>query len=52
MEKADYFTLIVEHMVNQGIEDQEQFMFFVTEMLPKMSMQQLAEQLEILENLV
>lgn len=52
MNKADYFTLIVEHMVNQGIDDQDQFMEFVTEILPKMTMQELADQLETLESLI
>lgn len=51
MSKSDYYLLIIEHMVAQGIEDSEQFMEFSTMILPMMSMQELAEQLEMLERL-
>jgi hypothetical protein len=50
MNKADYILLIVEHMVNQGIDDADQFLEYMQE-LPTMTMQELADQLEILENL-
>lgn len=51
MTKNDYILLIIEHMVNQGIDDADNFVFYITEMLPKMSMQDLADQLEIVEKL-
>lgn len=51
MNKADYIVLIIEHMVNQGIEDNDQFVDYVVNMLPNMSMQELADQLEIVESL-
>jgi hypothetical protein len=50
MTAADYILLIVEHMVNQGIDDAEQFAEYLQE-LPTMTMQELADQLEILEKL-
>jgi len=52
MTKSDYFTLIVSHMVNQGIEDSDQFMEFVTFILPMMTIEDLAEQLATLEAVV
>lgn len=51
MTKADYFTLIIEHMVNQGIDDQEHFFEYCTKVLPNMSMQALAYELEHFESL-
>lgn len=50
MTAADYILLIVEHMVNQGIDDAEAFADYLQE-LPTMTMQELADQLEILEKL-
>ena len=50
MNKADYILLIVEHLVNQGIEDAEQFAEYLVD-LQTMSMQDLADQLSIVERL-
>jgi hypothetical protein len=51
MNKADYILLIVEHLVNQGVEDADQFAEYLVD-LQTMSMQDLADQLEIVERLV
>jgi hypothetical protein len=49
MTRADVFELIICHMIEQGIEDSEQFMEFTTMILPMMSDSDLIDQLEILE---
>ena len=49
MTRSDNFQLIIEHMVAQGIEDSEQFMEFVTMILPSMTDADLEGQLCILE---
>ena len=50
MNKADYILLIVEHLVNQGVEDADQFAEYLVD-LQTMTMQELADQLAIVEKL-
>lgn len=50
MTKNDYIALIIEHLVNQGYKSTDDFVFYITECLPKMSMQTLANELEFVEN--
>lgn len=52
MTKADYIVLIIEHNVNLGINDNDEFVHYITNILPNMTMQALAYELEDLENLV
>ena len=48
--REDTIALIVEHMVNQGIDDSEQFTDYLAELLT-MDMDELANQLDIVEEL-
>ena len=49
LSRYDKVQLIVEHMVNQGIEDSEQFYYFLTRELFTFSESELDEKLESLE---
>lgn len=52
MNKNDYIVLIIEHNVNRGIMDNDEFVHYITNILPNMSMQALAYELEDLEDTV
>jgi hypothetical protein len=52
MTKNETISLIIQNMVNYGIEDDEQFVDFCTMILPMMSTEELQEQLVITKGLI
>ena len=47
--KNDYIALIVEHIVNQGYKSSDDFVNYITMVLPMMSTSDLESELEDLE---
>ena len=47
--KNDYIALIVEHIVNQGYKSSDDFVNYITMILPMMSAEELENELEDLE---
>jgi hypothetical protein len=50
--KNDYIALIVEHIVNQGYKSSDEFVNYITMVLPMMSTSDLQAELEFLEMIV
>ena len=49
MSKNDYIALIVEHIVNQGYKSSDDFVNYITMILPMMNTEDLQSELEDLE---
>lgn len=49
LSKNDYIALIVEHCVNQGYKSSDDFVNYITMVLPMMSTSDLQAELESLE---
>ena len=49
LSKNDYIALIIEHCVNQGYKSSDDFVTYCTMVLPMMSTEDLASELEKLE---
>jgi hypothetical protein len=49
MKRNDYIALIVEHLVNQGYKSSDEFVYYITNILPNMSTEALANELEDFE---
>ena len=47
--KNDYIALIIEHIVNQGYKSSDDFVNYITMVLPMMSTEDLAAELAALE---
>lgn len=47
--RNDYIALIIEHIVNQGYKSSDSFVDYITMVLPMMSTEDLAAELEELE---
>jgi len=52
LSKNDYIALIVEHIVMQGYSSSDQFVNYITMILPMMNTSDLQAELESLESLV
>ena len=52
LNKNDYIALIVEHCVNQGYKSSDDFVNYITMVLPMMSTSDLQAELESLELMV
>ena len=52
MSKNDYIALIVEHIVNQGYKSSDDFVNYITMVLPMMNTEELQGELSKLEQLV
>ena len=50
--KNDYIALIVEHIVNQGYKSSDDFVNYITMILPMMNTEELQGELSKLEQLV
>lgn len=50
MTKNETIALIIEHIVNQGYNDADKFVNYVTMILPMMSAEELETELELLED--
>jgi len=48
--KNDYIALIVEHIVNQGYKSSDDFVNYITMILPMMNTEELQGELEALED--
>lgn len=48
--KNDYIALIIEHIVNQGYKSVDEFVNYITMVLPMMSTSDLQAELEKLES--
>ena len=48
--KNDYIALIVEHIVNQGYKSSDDFVNYITMILPMMNKEELQGELEALED--
>jgi hypothetical protein len=51
MNKNDYIVLIISHMVNQGIDNSDNFVDYIEDMIKEYSIADLDKQLEKLEEL-
>lgn len=47
--RNDYIALIVEHTVNQGYKSTDWFVNYITNILPDMTTEELAGELQVLE---
>jgi hypothetical protein len=52
MKRNDYIALIIEHCVNQGYKDSDGFVNYITNELVNMNTEELANELDALENQV
>jgi len=50
MTKNETIALIIEHIVNQGYKSSDEFVNYVTMILPMMSAEELQGELTLLEN--
>jgi len=50
LKRNDYIALIIEHIVNQGYKSADNFVEFITMVLPMMNEKELHDQLESLES--
>jgi len=50
--KNDYIALIIEHIVNQGYKSSDDFVNYITMILPMMNTEELQGELSKLEQLV
>ena len=48
--KNDYIALIIEHIVNQGYKSSDDFVNYITMVLPMMNTEELQGELEALED--
>jgi len=48
--KNDYIALIIEHIVNQGYKSSDDFVNYITMILPMMNTEELQGELEALED--